>query len=61
MNRRSVARVVSSIALLFGTVALAPPAHATVSGNNGRLAFRRYLNNAHKSWGDLHDQPQRHR
>jgi TolB protein len=47
MNRRTIAAVVYSITLLFGTVALATPAHATFRGNNGRLAFRRYLNNAH--------------
>jgi TolB protein len=47
VNRRTIATLLSSIALLFGTFALATPAHATFRGNNGRLAFRRYLNNAH--------------
>jgi hypothetical protein len=46
-NRRTIATLVSSIGLLFGTFALATPAHATFPGHNGRLVFRRYLNNAH--------------
>jgi TolB protein len=47
MNRRTIAAVAYSIVLLFGTVALATPAHATFRGNDGRLVFRRYFNNAH--------------
>ena len=30
-------------ALTAGTVLLAPPAHATFAGENGRIAFRRFL------------------
>lgn len=47
MNRRMVATLLSSVALLLGTVVLGTPAHATFQGNNGRLAFRRYFNDAH--------------
>lgn len=37
-------------ALVFASVAVASPAEATFSGENGRIAFRRFLN-AEMTWG----------